>query len=300
MRWLNYHHLLYFYLTAREGGVVPASEVAGVSHPTISNQIKKLETALGQPLFDRRGRRLVLTEMGRQVYGYAEDIFALGQELLDVVEGHPDARSRELAVGITDVVPKLIIRELLEPAYRLEDSVRVSCVEDSHEQLLVKLATHKVDLVLADVPVPAGSRIRAFNHLLGKSPVAILGVPELAAAARDDFPASLDGARMLLPTHGTMMRRELDHWFERNGVRPEVMGQFEDSALLKVFGQDGLGLFPAPDVIADTICRQYHVERVGTLEEVQERFYAITGERRVQHPAVLAICDAARKDLFGA
>ena len=298
MEWLNYHHLLYFWLVAREGGLKAAGRVLRLSHPTLSAQVHALEDQLGEKLFTRAGRRLQLTEMGRLVYGYADQIFTLGRELQDTVQGRSTGRPLRLNVGVVDVVPKLVVRRLLQPALALPEPVRLVCHEGSYERLLGQLADHALDLVLADAPVPPGSAVKAFNHLLGETGVSLLATPALARSLRADFPRSLDGAPVLLPLEHLGLRRALEQWFSRLEVRPKVVAEFEDSALLKVFGADGLGVFPVPTVIEAEVVRQHGVVVLGRTEEVRERFYAVSVERRLKHPAVLAITDAARQELF--
>jgi len=295
---LNFSHLRYFWAAAREGGVTRAGEKLGVSQPSVTTQIQELEQALGEKLFDRAGRRLVLTDVGRLVYRYAEEIFTLGQELLETLEGRATGRPVRLTVGIAKVVPKLVAFRLLEPALHLPEPVLVECREDSVERLLAELAMHSVDIVLADAPVPPATRVRAFAHLLGECGVGVFGTGELAGRARRRFPASLDGAPFLVPSHNTALRRSLDAWFDTRRLRPAIVGEFEDSALLKVFGEAGAGLFAAPLAIADDVKRRYGVRLVGELEGVRERFYAISVERRLAHPAVIAISESARRDLF--
>ncbi|MCK6551778.1 transcriptional activator NhaR [Myxococcota bacterium] len=298
MEWLNYHHLLYFWTVAKEGSVARACEKLRLAQPTISGQLRMLEDALGEKLFERSGRRLVLTEMGRVVYRYADEIFSLGRELMDTVKGRPTGRPARLTVGITDAMPKLIVRRLLEPALQLGEPVRLQCVEDRPEHLLSKLALHEIDVVLADVPLGQGSGIRAYHHLLGECGITFFAAPKLARAHKKAFPQSLDGAPMLLPTDQAVLRRTLEGWFEANEVRPFVVAEIEDSALLKSFGQDGVGVFVAPSVIEDQVIRQYEVEVVGRTDEVRERYYAISVERKLKHPAVVAISESARRDLF--
>lgn len=294
MEWLNYHHLLYFWLAAREGGVGKAASKLRLAHPTVSGQIRALEESLGEKLFQREGRRLVLTEMGRVVFGYADAIFSLGRELLDTVRGRPTGGPLRLVVGIAEVVPKLVAKRLLEPARTLAAPVRLVCREDKVDRLVAELVGGGVDVVLTDAPVHADGRVRAFNHLLGDTDVAIFATSALAARFRRGFPASLDGAPMLLPSEGSAVRRALDAWFDAKGVRPRVEAEFDDTALLKAFGQDGLGLFPAATLIEAEVRRQYDVEVVGRLPEVHEAFYAVSAERRLKHPAVVAISTAAR------
>jgi LysR family transcriptional activator of nhaA len=299
MEWLNYHHLLYFWVMAREGSLARASAELRLAPSTVSGQIRSLEETLGEQLFAKSGRRLVLTETGHVVFRYAEEIFTLGRELQDAVKGRPVARPLKLVVGIADVVPKLVALRLLEPALKLSEPVHLVCREDRPEPLLAELAVHNLDLVISDTPVGPSIRIRAFSHLLGECGVVFFATKELAAAHRRKFPKSLDGAPMLLPTENTTLRRSLDQWFAARGVRPKLVGEFEDAALLKVFGQTGLGIFPATSVIADEVQRQYQVRPVGRTDEIRERFYAVSIERKLKHPAVVAISQEARQKLFG-
>jgi LysR family transcriptional regulator, transcriptional activator of nhaA len=300
VEWLNYHHLHYFWAVAREGGLVAAGKVLGVSHPTISAQIHALEDRLGEKLFARAGRKLALTEMGRVVYRYAEEIFLLGREMVDTMKGRSSGQPLRLDVGVVDVVPKLVVRRLLQPALGLAEPVRLVCREDAYERLLGDLAVHTLDIVISDSPVPPGSNVRAFNHLLGETGVSLFGTRALVAAYRRGFPRSLAGAPLLLPLDNLTLRRALNQWFDRLDLRPRVVAEFEDSALLGVFGADGVGLFPAPTVMAREVCRQYGVRLLGHVDQVRERFYAISVERRLKNPAVVAICEAARADLFAA
>ena len=298
MDWLNYHHLLYFWTVAREGTIAAACEQLNLAQPTISAQIRKLETAVGHKLFDRVGRHLVLTETGRVVYRYADEIFSIGRDLVDTLNGRPSGRALRLQVGVADVVPKLMTHRLLVPAMTLPESVQIVCYEGKPVDLLSRLAVHELDVVLSDSPAGADTAIRAYNHLLGECSISIFGAADQVSKYRRKFPQSLDGAAMLLPTPNTMMRRALDHWFDAKGIRPVVTGEFEDSALLKFFCQQGVCLFPGPTAIAKEIQRQYDVRRVGDINEVRERFYAISMERRVKHPAVVTITDRARRRLF--
>jgi LysR family transcriptional activator of nhaA len=297
--WLNYHHLLYFWVVAREGGIARASRVLLVAEPTISGQVKELEAFLGEPLFVRSGRTLVLTEMGKVVYDYAGEIFSLGRQMLDTVRQRPSDRPPRLSVGVTDGLPKLVARRLLEPALGGPQRVELTCRDGPLDGLLVDLSTFRLDLVLSDAPAGGGVKVVSFSHLLGESGVSFFAVPAVARKASRGFPASLGEADLLLPTANTTLRRQLDHWFEARGIRPRVVASVEDSALLKTFGQAGVGMFPAPSVVEAEVCRQYQVKVVGRTREVRERFYAISVERKLRHPAVVAISEAAREQFAG-
>jgi LysR family transcriptional regulator, transcriptional activator of nhaA len=300
MEWVNYHHLLYFWAVAREGGLVAAGKVLRLSHPTLSAQIHALEEQLGERLFSKVGRKLALTEAGHVAFRYADEIFSLGREMVDTVKGRSTGQPLRLDVGIADAVPKLVVRRLLQPALGLPQPVRLVCYEDAYEKLLADLSLHALDIVISDAPVPPGSSVRAFHHLLGETGVSFFGTKPLARAYRRGFPASLDGAPMLLPLENLTLRRALNQWFDRHGIKPRVVAEFEDGALLKVFGGDGVGIFTAPTVVEREVIRQYGVAVIGRTKDVRERFYAISVERRLKNAAVVAICDAARARLFGA
>lgn len=299
MEWLNYHHLLYFWTVAREGTIARAAVKLRLAQPTISAQIHTLEEQLNEKLFQRQGRLLVLTEMGQVVYRYAEEIFSLGRELLDVVKNRPTGRTLTLSVGISDVVPKLIAYRLMEPALAIPQQLRLVCEEDSQDNLLARLALHQLDIVISDAPVAPHVRIRAFNHRLGDTGISFLAAPKIAARHKKDFPKSLHGAPMLLPARENAQRRALDGWLEDQGIRPVIMGEFEDNALLNVFGQAGVGVFTAPTAIEAEMETQFGVRVIGRTTQVRESLYAITIERRLKHPGVAAICKAPLKELFG-
>jgi LysR family transcriptional activator of nhaA len=299
MEWLNYHHLLYFYTVAKEGSVSRASQVLRLAQPTLSGQIRKLEHVLDEKLFERRGRNLVLTEMGRIAFRYAEEIFAIGGELMEMMRGRPTSRAPRLIVGIADVVPKLVVHRLLSTSRLTEQGIQLVLREGKQDELLAALAAQSFDLVISDAPLPAHLKVRAFNHLLGESSVTFFAAPALAKRHRARFPRSLDGAPMLLPTESSALRRALEKWFSEIGVRPRIVAEIEDSALLKVFGQHGAGIFAAPTIVATEVKRQYGVRALHEVREVTERFYAITVERRITHPATAAIAAAAREQLFG-
>jgi LysR family transcriptional regulator, transcriptional activator of nhaA len=294
---LNHHHLFHFWTVVREGGVTRASEKLHVSQPTISGQLRELEEALGEKLLARSGRTVVLTDMGRTVYRYADQMLGLDRELLEAVKGRP-TRPGRLAVGVAMVVPKLVAYQMLEPALRLPEAIQLDCVHEKPERLLAELAIYGLDLVLADAPAPPAVRVRSYSHLLGECAVSVFGTERIAAAHRRRFPDSLDGAPFLLPSEDSALRLSLEEWFQKKKVRPRVVGTFEDSALLDAFGQAGAGLFAMPAAIEAEVRRQYRVRVVGRLESVRQRFYAITVERKLRNPAVIAISERARS-LFG-
>lgn len=298
MKRLNYQHLYYFRAVVRAGSLTRACEELALSPPTVSTQLRQLEQRLGVPLLERIGRRLAPTEAGRLVFRYAEEIFGLGRELLDALEQRPTGRPMRLVVGVDDVLPKEIARRLIEPALALGSPVQLVCREAGLERLLADLAVHEIDVVLSDAPMTPTLSVRAYNHHLGSCGIVWLATPALAAAHRRGFPRSLAGAPVLLPTADTDLRRSLEQWFERLDVRPRIVGEFEDYALLREFGRAGRGLFPAPSVLAGQLRREEGVRRVGTAAGARGEFYAISVERRIRHPAVVAICENARRELF--
>jgi LysR family transcriptional activator of nhaA len=294
---LNHHHLFHFWTVVREGGVTRASEKLRVSQPTISGQLRELQDALGEKLLVRSGRTVVLTEVGRTVYRYADEILSLGRELQQAVKGRV-TRPARLAVGVAMVVPKLVAYQILEPALHLPEPVQLDCVQDRPERLVADLAIYSLDLVLADTPAPPAVKVRAYSHLLGECGVSIFGSEAMAALHRRRFPRSLDGAPFLLPSGDSGLRLSLEDWFRKQGIRPRVVGTFEDSALIDAFGQAGAGLFAMPSAIDAEVRRQYRVRLVGRLDTVRQRFYAITVERKLKNPAVIAISERART-LYG-
>ncbi|HYH97166.1 transcriptional activator NhaR [Hyalangium sp.] len=296
MSWLNYHHLLYFWTVARAGTIAKAGAELHLAQPTISSQIKLLEEALGHKLFERQGRKLVLTDVGRTVMRYADEIFRLGNELKNVVSGLPSGQQLRLQVGVADVVPKVVAERLLQPALDV-GPLRIVCREGPLPQLLASLALHELDVVLADAPGSEPVSVRSFNHLLGKCGVSFFAAPT-HAHLKKNFPRSLDGAPMLMPSEASSVRHALDLWLAAQGVRPIIAGDFDDSALLKAFGQRGLGVFAMPSVIEADVVRQFDVSVIGRTDEIENCFYAITVERRLRHPAVVAIAEAARSDIF--
>lgn len=298
MDWLNYHHLLYFWTVVREGGISKAAEKLQLSQPTVSAQVRRLEESLGERLFQRKGRTLALTDVGRLVHRYADDIFGTGRELLETLRGRPAGRALQLTVGVANAVPKLVVYRLLRPATQGPETVQLVCREGNAEQLVAQLATHALDVVISETPAPPHVRVKVFNHLLGESDTAFFAPDPLATRLRRRFPMSLRDAPMLLPTDNTGLRRALDDWFEKENIRPRVVGEFEDSALMKVFGQAAGMVFPAPAAIGKDLCRFYGVRAIGRTAAVRDRYYAISAERRLKHPGVLAITSAARGDVF--
>lgn len=295
---INYKQLHYFWRVARDGSIARASERLHLTPQTLSGQIAQLEDNLGVRLFRRVGRRLELSEMGEVALSYADDIFRAGGELEQVLRTSPSGRPRLLRVGLADVLPKSIAYHLLAPAMELEEPVHLVCREDKLPRLLGELATHRLDLVLADSPMPADAEVKGYSHKLGECGVALVARPELAEGLQGGFPACLEGAPLLIPGEGTAMRGRLLRWLATQQVHPRIVGEFDDSALMRAFGQGGIGIFPVPALIADQICRQDDMRIIGQAETVQERLYAISVERRLSHPAVLAILQAASQDLF--
>lgn len=294
----NYQHLLYFWVTAREGGIKRAGAALRLSPSTVSTQVRLLEDALGVELFARVGRGMSLTDAGQLVFRYADEIFRTGQELLAAVRGEEVQRTPRLEVGLADGVPKLIAYRMLAPALGGGAPSRLYCREDHPDALLGDLATHHLDVVILDRPVTPSEGVVVHNHLLGESAVGWFGVPDLAKRHGRRFPAGLDGAPCLLPPPGSHLRREVDAWFVRNSVHPRVVAEFDDSALMKVFGEAGHGVFPAPAVTRADIERQFGAVWLGPAEGAVERYYAVTAERQLRHPVVARLTEAARSVLF--
>ncbi len=293
MEWLNYHHLYYFWTVARTGSVARASDELRLSAPAISNQIRNLEESLGEKLFERSGLRLVLTDMGRLSMRYADEIFSLGREFRDTLKDLPTGRPIRFCVGVADVLPKLIAYRLLQPAFKMKLPIRIICREDRPDHLLADLAVHDVDVVLTDAPMGAGTTTAAYNHLLAESTVGFF-IKDEARRHRRSFPKCINTIPLLLPTENTAFRRSLDEWFYDQDIRPNVFGEFADFALLSVFAEGGYGAFAAPVLIADQLKKQ-GFKLLGSTRAVKTRYYAISVERRVRHPAVAAICASTLK-----
>jgi len=297
MDWLNYHHLHYFWVVAREGGITIAAKKLHVTPPTLSVQIRDLEKSMGVRLFRKEGRNLALTEMGESVLEYANDIFSAGSELMEMVRGRPTGSPLVFRVGVKDVVPKLVAYKFLEPAMHLEHPTRLVCHEGDMDNLVASLCIHRLDVVLSDTPLNPSMKVRAYSHLLGESTVEIMGTATLTQPLRQGFPGSLDLAPMLLPMNNTVLRRSLDVWFRDHSIRPEIRGEFADSAMLKIAAKSGAGLIAVPSIIATEVQIMYALETLGSIDGIIERFYAISVERKLKHPAVIAISDVAKKGL---
>jgi len=300
MEWLNYHHLLYFWVVAKEGSIMRASKELRLAAPTISAQIHQLEQDLDQKLFARSGRGLVLTDAGRLAFRYADEIFSLGHDLLDAVKGREKARKVRLVVGVSDVLAKSIVHRILQPAFRLGEGMRIICREQrSLDAFMAELATQAVDVVLSDTPAGSGTPVRAYSHALGECGTSFLAARRLATTCRSrPFPASLDGVPFLVPTSDSTFRGALDRWFEGKHIRPNIVAELDDAALMNVFAEAEIGVVAAPDVIEKEIRQRHKVHVVGRTKEIRQRFFAISIERKIKHPAVAAICDAARRHIF--
>lgn len=295
MEQLNYHHLLYFWVAARDGGITAASRTLGLAPSTISAQIRQLEEQLGHALFRRDGRSLALTDVGQTVFGYADEIFALGRELTQTLAENPLERMARLVVGVADVMPRMLAMRLVSPVLELGEGVRLSCRTGAPDALIEEMLLHRVHLVLSDAPAPpteGGERV--VSHLVGRCGIVLFATPELAGRHRTPMPRILDGAPFLLPGPHTRMRRALDEWFVARKVRPRVVAEFDDSALMKVFGQHGHGIFPGPALVAREIAEDFGVVPIGRLDGAEERVYAHTLERRTAHPLVEKLIDDAR------
>ena len=296
---MNYKHLHYFMRVAKAGSVMKASEQLHLTPQTISGQIQVLEESLGSALFSKSGRGLALTEIGRLTLGYAEEIFALGSELEELVRELPEqGRALEFKVGVVDVVPKSMAYRLLEPATQLPEPVRIVCREWKLDNLLAELALHRLDLVISDAPIPPSVSVRAFSHRLGTSAVSFYAAPALAESLKGPFPECLGGAPMLLPGEDSALGQRLRAWFHAHSLHPRVVGVFDDSALTKEFGRRGAGIFVGPSVLSREIEKQLDVKTVGIASDVVDEFFAISVERRVTHPCVVAITQSARNELF--
>jgi len=298
MEFLNYHHLRYFWTVAKEGGLTRAAAKLHVSQPTISAQIRALESVLGEKLLRRKGRNVVVTEVGQHVLGYADEIFSVGQDLLNSVKQRPTSRPLRLNLGVADALPKHVTYQIIEPVFRLPQPMQVSCWEASVSDMLLELASYRLDLVLADEPASSGVTTNVFNHLLGESGVTFCATARLAGKLRGRFPACLDGAPALLPMSNTGLRRSLEKWFHAAGVRPRLIGEFYDPALINVLAFHDLGFLSVPTIVVKQVIAQFKFRVIGHTDECQQQFYAITPERKLTHPAVTAITSDSHLRLF--
>ena len=298
MRHLNYNHLLYFWTVAREGSIARASELLHITPQTISGQLKLLEESVGEPLFHRAGRGLNLTSTGEVVKLYADEIFTLGTELAERVQNKSTGIPTKLNVGILNSISKLIAFRAIAPALELEESIKIVCHEGELEKLLADLAIHKIDLIISDRKVPAGLNVKAYNHKLGTSKVSFFAHKSIASKYIKKFPYSLNNAPVLLPAINNPMRRDIDDWFDEIDVKPNIVAEVDDSALIRAFGEAAIGLFPAPQAVASAIQHMYHTKLVGTIDSVTETYYTISPERKLKHPGVLKITEDARSRLF--
>ena len=298
MEWLNYHHLLYFWMVAKHGSITRASAELRLAHPTISGQIRRLEQVLGEKLFMRSGRNLVLTDSGRIAFRYADEIFALGKEFQNAIKGRSTEQLR-VVVGVSDVIAKSMVHRILEPAFALNDKVRIVCREArSADAFMGELAVHAVDVVLADAPAGPGSPVRTFSHPLGECGTTFFASPKLAATCRKGFPRSLARVPVILPSSDSTFRRGLDAWFQSRDLYPEIIAELDDLALASVLGEKNLGVLAAPDVLAAELRKRYALQIVGHAKEIRQRFFAISIERKIRNPAVAAICEVARTKIF--
>ena len=298
MRWLNYQHLFYFWNVVRYGGVTKASHHLRLAQPTISAQLKAFEDVLGEKLLDREGRGLALTDTGQIAYRYAEQIFSLGTEFLEVLDGGSITIPKDFKIGIADVVPKSLAYKLIKPAFKHNSAVMISCIEDKTERLLADLSIGEIDLVVADRPIPPNVKVKAFNHFVGECGLAFLASKDLTKRFKKGFPNSLDKAPLLIPTAESAVRQELDQWFDQKEVHPQIVAAFQDRALMKIAAREGQGIIPVPEVIAADVCSEYHLELIGGTTEVKERLYLISIERRLKNPMLVEICEQGQKNIF--
>ncbi len=299
MTTLNFKHLRYFWMVAKTGSIARAGEQLHLTPQSISGQLGEFEDSLGTKLFRRAGRGLELTEAGRRILGHAEEIFAIGDELLDAVHEQKTKKTLPFHIGIADSVSKSVACRLLEPALHVEEPVRLICREGRLSSLLADLAVHRLDMLIADRALPSKLNVRGYSHLLGECGLTVFAAPALAARLSGEFPDLLNNAPFLLPGEDVAVRPRLQHWLDKHNLRPLIVGEFDDSALIKAFGQAGAGLFVAPTAIAAQVCRQYNVVELGRIDTVIEQLYAITTERRLTHPAIVAVSEAAKRQVFG-
>jgi LysR family transcriptional activator of nhaA len=295
---INLKHLRYFWAVAANGSIARASEILHLTPQTISGQLRELEEQFGAKLFGKSGRNLVLTDTGQTVFSYADKIFRLSNELQDVLAGRTLGSYLRLNVGVAMVVPKLLAYRVLAPALELSEPVHLVCLEAPLPDLLADLSIHKLDLVLADSPMSPAINVRAYNHVLGETGISFFAARSQASKYASDFPRSLNGAPMLMPTQSSALRRGLELWLQQEDINPDIVAEFEDRALMKAFGEASVGIFTSPTAVEEDVISKYDTEVIGRTEKVKERFYAISTERHIKHPAVSAITEAAREHIF--
>ncbi|MDR1368092.1 MAG: transcriptional activator NhaR [Candidatus Accumulibacter sp.] len=298
MNSINFKHLRYFWVVAEMGSIARAAEHLHLTPQSISGQLSEFEGRLGVELFRPSGRNRELTEAGQSILGYAKTIFSLGDELLDVLHNHKTKKTLFFRVGIADSVSKSVAHHLIDPVFRLNEEVRLVCREGRLASLLAELAVQRLDMIIADRPMQSNLNVRGFSHLLGESVLTVFGVPDFAKKFSKDFPRSLNNAPFLLPGEDMAIRPKLLEWLDSLGIRPRIVAEFDDSALMKAFGRGGAGLFVAPTAIREHVCEQYKVTEIGRIEDVVEQTYAITTERRSRHPGIVAIGRTAREEMF--
>jgi LysR family transcriptional activator of nhaA len=295
---MNYKQLYYFWSVAKYGGITRASEQLHLTPQTISGQISELESKLGTQLFDRVGRRLKLTPTGEIAFSHADEIFEIGKELEALIQGRQEESDLIFRVGVSDVIPKSIAYRLLAPSIEIEEPVKLVCVESKLELLFADLAIHKIDMIISDRPLPSNLGLKGFSHFLGESKMAFYAEKKLAKKIKANLPDSLNGAPLLLPGSESAMRVSIDRWLAKHKLKPHIKGEFDDTALMKTFAEEGLGLFPAPEVIADEVLRNHGVELIYTIDDMSCRYYAISVQRKLSHPAIVAISESAQNSLF--
>lgn len=295
MKWLNYQHLYYLWNIVHNGSITKASEKLRLSQPTLSAQIKSLEQALGERLFERKGRELKLTEIGIVVYDYAEKIFSLGNELLEVLDGNKQQTQREFKIGISDVIPKTLVFKIIKPVFVKFNNIKVVCLEDKTEKLFASLAIGDIDLVISDRPIPAYVKVKGYSHFFGSSDISFIGCTDFKKLYKKNFPKSLAGAPLLIPTEESILYKEIIEWFESQGIKPKICATFQDTALMKIAAKEKIGIIPIPKVIAAEICRSYGLELIGSSSEIKEKLYVISLERKLKNPVIIEICDLSSR-----
>ena len=298
MRWLNYQHLFYFWNVANFESISQAAKHLRLAQPTISAQLKQFESVLGEKLFERSARNFKLSEVGQITYRYAEQIFSLGNELLDVIDGKSLDYLKDFRIGISDVVPKSLSYRLIEPALRPDSGASVSCFEDKTERLLADLAIGEIDLVIADRPIPPNVKVKAFNHFIGESGISFMAIKKISQQCRKNFPKSISDSALILPTSESAIRSEIEHWLDQRSISIKCVASFQDRGLMKIAAREGQGIIPVPTVIEKEVKKEFHLEVLGRTSEIQEKIYLISLERRLKNPLMAKICEEAQRNIF--